>query len=326
MNKLLVICGPTSTGKTTLALKIAKKLNGEIVSADSRQVYVGMNIGTGKDLPMGAKLKKWLFAKWGSYEIDGVKIWGYDLVDPRREFSVAQYLKIAHKIIDDIARRGKLPILTGGTGLYIKGVVDGIQTADVPKNDSLRTSLDKRSVDELYETLANLDSMKAASLNASDRRNPRRLIRAIEVAQYQLTKKNLPVHHVIGSDFKTLFIGLNAPKGYLDKKIEIRVKDRVGKGIKDEIRKLLRMNVDWSNQSMVAMGYGQWRDYFEGGVPEEQVLDEWSRAERSYAKRQMTWFKKDPRVKWFDITDKQYPKNVEKSVEKWHNQPNVAQD
>jgi tRNA dimethylallyltransferase len=248
------------------------------------------------------------------------------LVDPRREFSVAQYLKIAHKIIDDIARRGKLPILTGGTGLYIKGVVDGIQTADVPKNDSLRTSLDKRSVDELYETLANLDSMKAASLNASDRRNPRRLIRAIEVAQYQLTKKNLPVHHVIGSDFKTLFIGLNAPKGYLDKKIEIRVKDRVGKGIKDEIRKLLRMNVDWSNQSMVAMGYGQWRDYFEGGVPEEQVLDEWSRAERSYAKRQMTWFKKDPRVKWFDITDKQYPKNVEKSVEKWHNQPNVAQD
>lgn len=326
MNKLLVICGPTSTGKTTLAIKLAKKFNGEIVSADSRQVYTGMNIGTGKDLPIGAKIKKGLFAPWGYYELDGVKIWGYDLVDPRREFSVAQYLKIAHKMIDDIAHKGKLPILAGGTGLYIKGVIDGIPTADVPKNDSLRKSLDGRSTDDLYETLANLDSLKAASLNSSDRKNPRRLIRAIEVAQYQLTKKSLPVHHAIGNQFKVLFVGLSAPKEYLDKKIESRVSERVEMGIKDEIRKLLRMGVDWNDQSMVAMGYGQWRDFFEGGVPEEQVLDEWCRAEKAYAKRQMTWFKKDSRVKWFDVTDKSYPENVEKSVERWHNQPNVAKD
>lgn len=171
MRKLLVICGPTSAGKTTLALALAKKLGGEIVSADSRQVYRGMNIGTGKDLPKNAKMKKWLFAKHGFYEVAGVRIWGYDLVDPRHDFSVAQYLKIAHGMIDEIAKRGNLPILVGGTGLYIKGVIDGIPTAEVPKNDLLREALGKRTTDELYETLANLDAMKAGSMNSSDRKS-----------------------------------------------------------------------------------------------------------------------------------------------------------
>lgn len=326
MNQLLVICGPTSTGKTTLALKLAKKFNGEIVSADSRQVYTGMNIGTGKDLPRGAKMKKWLFARWGFYEIEGVKIWGYDLIDPKHDFSVAQYLKMAHGMIDDITKRKKLPILTGGTGLYIKGVIDGIPTAEIPRNDLLRQELGKRSAGELYETLANLDAMKAGSMNSSDRKNPRRLIRAIEIAQYQLTKKNLPVHHAIGEGYDILFIGLSASKAFLDKQIDIRVKERIDKGIKDEIRKLLRMGVKWEDQSMVAMGYGQWRDFFEGGVEEDQVIDEWERAEKAYAKRQMTWFKKDKRIKWFDVTDKTYPGNVEKIVQKWHNQRNVAKN
>ena len=199
MNKLLVICGPTAMGKTSLAIRIAKKLTasgpegsgpaGEIVSADSRQVYSGMDIGTGKDLPAGAKIRYPWFRKYGFYEVDGVKIWGYDITDPRHEFSVAQYLKIAHHIIDDIAKRKKFPILVGGTGLYIKGVIDGIPTAAVPPSESLRKNLEE-SVDELYEKLSQMDSLKAASLNSSDRRNPRRLIRAIEIAQYQLTQKN----------------------------------------------------------------------------------------------------------------------------------------
>lgn len=320
MNKLLVICGPTSTGKTSLALTLAKKLNGEIVSADSRQVYKGLNIGTGKDLPKGAKLKKGLFSKWGYYEISGQKIWGYDVADPRREFSVAQYLKIAHKMIDDIAKRGKLPILVGGTGLYIKGVIDGIPTAEIPKNDQLRQNLGNRTVDELYETLANLDSSKAASLNSSDRKNPRRLMRAIEIAQYHLTKKQIPVRHTLNKEFEVLFIGLTAPRAFLDKNIEARVDQRIKLGVKDEVRKLLRSGVTWEDQSMVALGYGQWRDYFEGAVDEEHVVSEWKREEMKYAKRQMTWFKKDSRIKWFDITEPGYPENVEKSVEKWHNQ------
>ena len=326
MKKLLVICGPTSTGKTSLALKLAKKFNGEIVSADSRQVYIGMNIGTGKDLPPGSKLKKGLFAKWGYYEVEGVNIWGYDLVDPKRDFSVAQYLKIAHKIIDGITERGKLPILVGGTGLYIKGVIDGIQTAEVPKNDRLRKNLETRTVSELYEILANLDSMRAGSMNISDKKNPRRLIRAIEIAQYQLTKRSIPPHHPIRDKYEVFLVGLTASKEFLDKKIEERVQRRIKDGIKDEIQKLLKVGVKWEDQSMVSMGYGQWRDYFEGAVPEEYVINEWMRAEKAYAKRQMTWFKKDGRIKWFDVTNRDCFESVENLIKKWDNLLNVPKN
>lgn len=332
MNKLLVICGPTSTGKTSLALKIAKELGGEIVSADSRQVYRGMDIGTGKDLPNNLKLKMVTLRDknlklGGVYEVDGVPIWGYDLVDPKKEFSVAQYLKIAHYAIDDISGRGKLPILVGGTGLYIKAVIEGIQTADVPRNTKLRKNLESKSVEELYENLSQLDSLKAASLNASDRKNPRRLIRAIEVAQYQLTKKAIPsVHHTIGEGFDVLFVGLTAPQSFLEERIEKRVKDRLDRGIKREVETLLRGGVKWEDQAMLAMGYGLWRDHFEGEVTEEEVVSEWVRDEKRYAKKQMVWFKKDERVRWFDITEAEYTEKVESLTKKWYYRENVSKN
>ncbi|QQG42060.1 MAG: tRNA (adenosine(37)-N6)-dimethylallyltransferase MiaA [Candidatus Woesebacteria bacterium] len=321
MKKLLVICGPTSTGKTSLAIKIANKLNGEIVSADSRQVYKMMNIGTGKDLPVNSKLIINNLKLGGFYKIEDVPVWGYDLADPKGEFSVAQYLKIAHRIIDDISIRGKLPILVGGTGLYIKGVIDGIGTASVPKNNKLRKNLEGKTADELYENLSQLDSLKAGSLNSSDKRNPRRLIRAIEIAQYQLTKKTPPsAHHTIGNNFDVMYVGLTAPKEFVDRKIVKRVIDRVDKGIKTEIENLLKNGVSWDDQAMMAMGYGLWRDYFEGDVSEDTILTEWARDEVQYAKRQMVWFKKDDRIKWFDITDPEYPNNVENLIQKWYNQ------
>lgn len=321
MKKLLVICGPTSTGKTSLALKIAKKLNGELVSADSRQVYKMMNIGTGKDIPVNSKFQNANPKLGGFYEFEGTKIWGYDIADPRGEFSVAQYLKIAHRIIDDISKREALPILVGGTGLYIKGVIDGIGTADVPKNDKLRKNLEGKTADELYENLSQLDSLKAGSLNASDKKNPRRLIRAIEIAQYQLTKKAVPsTHHTIGNKFDVMYIGLTAPKEFIDRRIVKRVIDRLDKGIKTEIENLLKNGVSWDDQAMMAMGYGLWRDYFEGDVSEDAILAEWARDEVQYAKRQMVWFKKDGRVIWFDITDPKYPNNVEKVIKKWYYQ------
>lgn len=309
MKKLLVVCGPTSTGKTSLALKLAKELDGEIVSADSRQVYRGMDIGTGKE--------------WGK----GIKIWGYNLIDPKKEFSVAQYLKIAHHIIDDVSGRGKLPILVGGTGLYIKAVIDGIQTADVPKNAKLRKNLEEKTADELYDTLSQLDSLKAASLNSSDRKNPRRLIRAIEVAQYQLTKKAVPVvHHTIGNIFDILYVGLTAPQAFLEERIEKRVKERLDRGIKKEVEDLLRAGVKWEDQAMLAMGYGLWRDHIEGGVNEAEVADEWARDEKRYAKRQMIWFKKVKGINWFDITGAEYPENVEILTKKWYYGKNVSKN
>lgn len=310
---LIVICGPTSTGKTSLALNISNKFDGEIISADSRQVYKGMDIGTGKDISRDSKINS-----EGFYTIDGVKVWGYDLVDPKKEFSVSHFMDFAHKIIDKVSSRGKLPILVGGTGLYIKAVIDGIETAGVPKNNNLRKSLESKTASELYETLSQMDSIKSGSLNASDRHNPRRLIRAIEVAQYHLTKKNLPTHHSIGDEFEILFVGLTAPKSFLNKKIEKRVKDRVVAGIKDEITKLLDSGVNWEDQSMMAIGYRGWRDYFDGDVPEEQIVNEWALDEIKYAKRQMVWFKKDPRIVWFDISKQNYVESVENLVKKWY--------
>ena len=177
MKKLLIVCGSTATGKTSLALTIAKKFDGELISCDSRQVYKRMDIGTGKGLPANSRPNR-----EGCYEIGGVKIWGYDIADPKKGFSVAQYIKFARTKIGNIWAEGKLPFLVGGTGLYIKGVVDGIATAEVRPNIKLRKSLIEKRPEELFEILAQLDAAKAGSLNTSDRKNPRRLIRAIEVA------------------------------------------------------------------------------------------------------------------------------------------------
>ena len=299
MEKLLVICGPTATGKTALAIKLAKKFDGEIVSADSRQVYKGMDIGMGKE--------------WGD-----VPIHGYDLVDPRREFSVSKYLKFARKILKDIWRRGKLPILVGGTGLYIKGVIDGIPTVEVPRNNELRKRLEEKSADELFESLSQLDAVRAGSMNSSDRKNPRRLVRAIEVAQWNLGHGVKCLTSDILHPTSVLVIGLTAAKEPLNKRIEDRVGERVKAGIKKEIESLLKNGVSWDDQSMMSFGYRQYRDFFEGEVPEEVVVSEWTREEQKYVKRQMTWFKKDKRVGWFDIFEVDYQKKVEKMVAKWY--------
>jgi tRNA dimethylallyltransferase len=324
MNKLLVICGPTATGKTNLAISLAKKFNGEIVSADSRQVFKGLDIGTGKDLPQNAKLKYLWIKRFGFYEIKGIKVWGYDLADPRHSFSVSQYLIFAKRIIADIIKRGKLPILIGGTGLYIKGVIDGIPTAEVPKNNRLRKSLDTKNPDELFEMLAQMDSIRAAEMNASDKKNPRRLIRAIEIATWRISHGNKFIDTQDRKlNFDVLQIGLMADENYLSHKIEQRVSERFREKLKNEIASLLKNHVDWKMQSMSSMGYGEWQDFFEGRKSEKNVIKDWEKEEKKYVKRQIVWFKKDRRIVWFDITDRNYPDNVEKVVKKWHNLGNA---
>ena len=319
--KLLIICGPTATGKTTLAIDVAKDLGGEIVSTDSQQVYEGMDIGTGKDIPKGAKFNKVGKDIGGYYAIDGVNIWGYDLVSPKENFSVADYVPTARKIIKRVWDKNKLPILVGGTGLYIQGVVDGIRTVSVPRSESLRKNLEERGVDELFEQLAQLDPIKAASLNTSDRKNPRRLVRAIEIAQWEVKgkkKKQRSGAKPLKGEVNTKFIGLKGKRDKLCQRIEERVEKRVDQGIKEEIDELLQKGVTWEHQSMDSLGYKHWKDYFEGVKKESEVIAEWTKDECQYAKRQITWFKKDKRIKWFDIFSKKYPENVEKTVKKWY--------
>ena len=301
-NKLLVICGQTGTGKTSLAIFLAKKFNGELISADSRQVYKGLNIGTGKDLK--------------EIERSKIKIWGYDLVDPKKNFSVGNYIRFAQKATFDIQKRGKLPILVGGTGLFIKGVIDGIPTAFVPRNLKLRKNLGEKDAGELFEILAQLDPIKAGSMNRSDKLNPRRLIRGIEVVTWGLERKTPRLFKK--PKYKLLVIGLQASLGSLSNKIEKRVDKRIKDGVEAEIKKLISSGISWDSQSMTSLGYRQWRDYFEKKVTKEEVINNWKKEELRYAKRQLAWFKKDVRINWFDSQDGNLYKKVEELVKKWY--------
>jgi tRNA dimethylallyltransferase len=316
MNKLLVICGQTGTGKTSLAFYLADILDGELVSADSRQVYKKLDIGTGKDL-----LKSSRFDPKGFYDVGGIKIWGYDLVEPKHSYSVGRYLRFAKKAIANIVKRGHLPILVGGTGLYIKGVIDGIPTAFVPKNEALRRNLSEKSREELFEILAQMDPIRAGSMNTSDKVNPRRLMRAIEIATWGLEHQGQAKKSLFGprrEKYDLLMIGLTADKEVLAEKIDQRVNKRIKQGLEKEIKGLLGSGVKWGMQAMTSLGYRQWRDYFLGKRKLFEVIADWEKEEKRYARRQLTWFKKDKRIKWFDISNQNYVKKVEKLVKKWY--------
>jgi tRNA dimethylallyltransferase len=320
-NKLLVICGPTSTGKTNLALNIAKIFSGELISADSRQVYKSLDIGTGKDIPENFNFcvsdLKFRNKKIGYYTDGKISIWGYDLADTREEFSISSYFKITEKIVSDLIKRSKLPVFVGGSGLYIRAVVDGINTIEIPKDTELRKSLQGKGVNELYEILRICDPFKTGAMNRSDIKNPRRLIRAIELSKYEIinkySKKPKP-----SMDFDILEIGLNAPKEIIAENINKRVDARLQKGIENEIERLFKFGVSWDDQSMNTIGYKEWKDYFLGCKPLEEVVNSWQRDERKYAKRQMTWFKKDQRIIWFDVSQNNWKDEVENVIGKWY--------
>jgi len=171
-SKILIICGPTATGKTKFGIEIAKKFNGEIVSADSRQVYKGKNLVYGKDLP---RESKWVDAKPGYWDLGYTKIWLYDVVSPSEEFSVALWHDLAIQVIEDILSRQKLPIITGGTGLFIKSITHNLTDIYAPRNMLIRNELVNKSIEYLFGYLKRIDPNRANRLNESDQKNPRRL-------------------------------------------------------------------------------------------------------------------------------------------------------
>lgn len=319
MDKLLTIVGPTSLGKTTLALQIARKFDGEIISADSRQVYKDLDIGTGKDIPQKTGYYQKGPKLGGFYLVSGVPLWGYDLVPSDGKFSVGQYAGIARRVIRDVWFRKKLPILVGGTGLYIKGVLDGIETSGIPQNRRLREALSGRNVKDLFDHLANLDTARAALLNLSDRNNPRRLIRAIEIAEWNLIKHKRIVRKAkpFSKTADVLIIGLTAPKKFIHERIRERIAKMINQGLEEEIESLLK-KMSWTDQAMTSLGYRQWKDYFSGEKTKSEVIASWFRDEKDYARRQMVWFKSDKRIVWFDVTTRRYPSDVEKEINKWY--------
>ncbi len=206
MRDVLIICGPTATGKTKLALQLAKELDGELISADSRQVYIGNDIETGKDKDI--------------IENSGIKIWLLDILNQNEEFSVSVWRKLAKEAISNILSRSKLPIVVGGSGLYIKSLVQDLPDIDIPYDRKLRKELENKSAIDLFNYLKSINSQKAHSLNNSDKHNPRRLIRAIEILQCPSPR--------LGEGLRVRYVqvGLTAPREFLELRIKNRVAER----------------------------------------------------------------------------------------------------
>jgi len=290
IKKVVIILGQTATGKSDLAVKIALRLRsgpsaqkrgGEIISADSRQVYKGLDIGTGKIT------KK---------EMKNIPHYLLDIIDPRKKFTVTEYQKKTISAIADIVKRGKVPIICGGTGFYIDAITKGVIFPDVPPNKKLRKSLLQKDTTALFHTLQKLDPKRAKDIKRKNEQNNKvRLVRAIEIAK---ALGKVPMAEATPPPYKFIKIGLYLPKDLLKKKIEKRVKKMFKDGLLDEIKKL--------KKPARLGGYGvtdkQLKEFgFEYLKPTpEKVI----RETLKYAKRQMTWFKRDKEIKWFDASKK----------------------
>lgn len=333
MNKLLVICGPTATGKTELAVRIANKFDGELISADSRQVFREMDIGTGKDLSSKETIDKLrLTIPFGKksyslvpYQFHGVPLWLVDVVNPNEEFSVSHFHRLATRLIADISKFNKPPIVVGGTGLYIKSLIDPPDTISIPPNVDLRKQLQEYTVWALQERLQKEDAQKWNKMNESDRKNSRRLVRAIEVADWKKSHKNLNEEVQEKSRYRVLLIGLTATNEVFRKRIEERVEARVKQGILQEIKQLLKKGNSWKSPAMSGMGYIEWKPYFELQLNKNTLqikkdcIALWKLHEVQYAKRQMTWFRKMQGIQWFDISEVDWQKKAMQKVEEWYN-------
>jgi len=308
MQKLLIICGPTATGKTSLALSLAKKFSGDLISADSRQVYKDMDIATGKDIPKNFKLNN---SKNPFYSNNHIKIYGHDLVKPNQEFSVAHFTKFAQKAIKSIHEQNRLPIIVGGTGLYLNSLIKPPASLIIPPNQSLRQKLEKLNLTSLQKKLSHLNPNRFQAMNHSDKNNPRRLIRAIEISNLKLSPPKYKSPDI-------LWIGLTAPLKFLDTNIKKRVQDRINQGMSKEVKDLVNIYPNWSYPSFSATGYKPWRKYLEKKISQQQATDLWTQSERQYARRQLTWFKKNTHIKWFDIAKTKYQKNIVLAIKSWY--------
>lgn len=317
MNKVLVILGTTSTGKTDLALKLAKKFNGELVAADSRQVYKGLDLGSGK-LPGGkATVKK----SHGFWEISGIKVWMYDVVSVNNQYSVFNYVNQANKAINNIHSKGKLPIVVGGTGLYIKALLAGLPNLEVPRNLKLRRELEGLSLMDLQKKIQQLDPKKWEAMNYSDQHNPRRLIRAIEVAvKGKKHRKNAA--QPLSLKGNILKIGLKCSRDLLYKRIDERIISRFNEGMIEEAVRLHKKGLSLKRMKQLGLEYGVLADYLQGNSQKEQLINILSGKIHDYARRQITWFKRERNIYWYDISQKKWLKKVETKVNSWYHSRN----
>jgi tRNA dimethylallyltransferase len=304
--KIIVILGPTATGKSDLAVQVAQKFKGEVISADSRQVYKGLNIGSGKIT------KK---------EMRGVPHHLLDVVNPKKVFSVADWQALAKKKIEEIISRGHTPIICGGTGFYIQSIVDDLVLPEVPANNTLRKKLENKSTEELFQMLKKLDPKRAKNIDAQ---NPVRLVRAIEIATelgyVPKIKKEKPKYDFIQ-------IGLTASPEVLKERIHKRLLARIKKGMVAEAKKLHGEGLSYKRMRKLGLEYGRLADllaktapavrptqtksgFRENKITKKEFVEKLDTEIYQYTRRQIAWFKRDKNIKWFDVSEKNILKEV----------------
>ncbi len=277
---LVTIVGPTASGKSEVALELAEEFHGEIVSADSRQVYRGMDVGTNKPTPADqARVPHHLL----------------DLADPTDTFTLAEFQRAAFSAIEDILQRGRLPFLVGGTGLYVEAVIENLQIPAIPPQPELRAELALLSLKELQERLQAADPVGFETI---DQHNPRRLARAIEVSEtagrpFSELKKGGP------SRFDTFLVGINRPSAELRQRIQAQVKWRHRHGLVEEVQKLHAAGVSYEQLESFGLEYRRVAEFLKGEIESpDELLEICQQDLWGFAKRQLTWFKKYPGIRW----------------------------
>lgn len=284
-----VIVGPTAVGKTKYAVQIARKLNGEIVSADSMQIYRFMDIGS---------------AKPTEEEQAAARHHLVDAVDPREPFSVAQYRHMAKECIEDIFQRDKLPVISGGTGLYVNALIYDMDfsapPADLEQREKYRKTAEEKGPQYLHDILNDIDPDAAARIHPN---NVRKVIRAIEAAKSGEKIPSFETSFRSTSDYRCILIGLQRDRAELYDRINRRVDQMISDGLEDEIRSLMSMGLSSSDISMKGIGYKEMIDAMNGRITMEEATELIKRNSRRYAKRQMTWFRRYPDIRWFDLSE-----------------------
>ena len=315
-SKLLVILGATSTGKTDLALSFAKKLNGQLISADSRQVYKYLDIGTGKKPGHEVEIKK----KDGFWMMDRIKVWLYDIVSPQIQFSLYEYILKAKDAIKKISENRKLPILVGGTGFYIRSLLEGLSAFGFAKDPVLRKELAALSPEEIGSRIYQINPEIFINLNNSEAKNALRLIRIYE----KLTSPKIEKTFIgLEKNFDVLKIGLKTDRKILRERIKQRLLKRIEERMIEESKKLLAEKIlTFDRMEDLGLEYRYIAKFLKGEIKtQEELVEILSLKIGQYAKRQETWFKKEKNVIWFDILENDFNRQVEKRILDWYNTP-----
>ena len=287
---LIVILGPTASGKTRIAARLARNLGSEIISADSRQVYRGMDLGTGKDT--------------SEFLVDGVTIPCHliDVVDTDHEFNLFEYQKMFYRSFLDISERGLIPIMAGGTGLYIEAVVKDYRMLEVPEDSSLRGELQKMDMDAMRDRLF---KSNPALHNTTDTQNKSRLVRAIEIAEH--SKMHEFAEETEHPAIKPFIIGIRWERSVLRDRITARLKKRIDMGMIEEVKNLHNQGVNWERLDSFGLEYRYVSRYLQGKMDFDEMFRELNTRIHQFSKRQMTWFRRMERqgivINWVDNAD-----------------------